>query len=635
MASRNCKWVHVQRDAHTNKARLIPETRKRGLRPNPDGTQKGTRSSTLNSTLSASQVSPAQIISLLKHCAEAEHQAQQTADALLKTCQERDALQLKLDNLAKTPNENHEKLVLLMHKLSVADTRIKSLEMLASSRGTGSMPVHREESMRDCVYEDQDPNTLVALDQNQTHQSHQMPGSVLDSLLKQSQLHSIHQSFPSPASSSRSSTFSETSSSSGGEEKLNRGRQSLPKQSPVTASRDPSSRPTSTKPFESSMYADKWSRNYTPQQRVPSFVRTQSPLSDLQRRIDEPRLVAPTSIYSAASRQNTPISSNFAAFEAAQRQSSSIMSVEHKRPLTFDATIQTDDVAPNSLFARNAVSNRRSMDNVDNSHATSTAHSKSEDSNPIPSSFSREEQSANPKPLKSALKKKQKHQEQQQASQYEDQHQHPQQHTRQLHPDHPDPAHPLHHSNSQSSQPSSQSNQSSFAGNSNSRHANSKPRKPINNHSGPTSSPPNILAGIDAFSVTSSIEALVPSDSSILFSNDTSMAMSLRDVVAQADALLLVEQKKRNKKFRSPKAPVAVWNHVRDEVLNVREQMRESGGESQVQVMNRQDMIEQVRQFEFGGLREMEKNVSAGVEKVSQEVEDVIFQMNSGLRLNK
>ncbi|KAJ3225656.1 hypothetical protein HDU78_010584 [Chytriomyces hyalinus] len=634
MASRNCKWVHVHRDAHTNKATLLPETRTRERRPSPDATLKGTRRSTLNSTLNASQVSPAQIISLLKHCAEAEHQAQQTADALLKTCQERDALQLKLDNLAKTPNENHEKLVLLTHKLSVADTRIKSLEMLTVSRGTASMPGYWAENVRDCSDEDPDPNTLVASDQNQTYQSHQMPASVLDSLLKQSQLHSIHQSFPSPASSSRSSTFSTTSSSSGGEGKLNRGRQRQPKQSRATASRDPSSRPGSAKPFESSMYADKWSRDYTPQQRVPSPVKTQSLLSDRQRRVLGPRPFAPTSIYSAVSRQNTPISSNFAAFEAAPRQSSSIMSVEHKRPLTFDATIQTDDVAPNSISTRNLKSNRGSMDNEDNSHATSTGHSISEDSNPIPSSFSREEQSANPKPLKSALKKNQKHQQQRQASQYEDQ-QPEWDSSAQHQPNHPHPAHPLHNSNVKISQQSLQSNQSSLAGNSNSRDTNSKPRKPNNNHAGPTSSPPNILAGIDAFSVTSSIEALVPSDSSILFSNDTSMAMSLRDVVAQADALLLIDQKKRNKKSRPPKTPEAVWNHVRDEVLNVREQMQESGAESRVQLMNRQDMIEQVRQLEFGGLREMEKNVSDGVEGVSQEVEDVIFQMNGGLRLNK
>ncbi|KAI8833688.1 hypothetical protein BJ741DRAFT_611922 [Chytriomyces cf. hyalinus JEL632] len=630
MASRNRKWVHVQRDPLTNKASLLQETRKRERRPSPDGTQKSTPSSTLNSTLNASQVSPAQITSLLKHCAEAEHQAQQTADTLLKTCQERDALQLKLDNLAKTPNENHEKLVLLTHKLSVADTRIKSLEMLASSRGTGSMPVYSEESMRDCTHEDQDPNTLVALDQNQTHQSHQMPGSVLDSLLKQSQLHSIHQSFPSPASSSRSSTFSATSSNSGGEGKPNRERQSLPKQSPATASRDPSSRPASAKPFESSIYANKWSRDYTPQKRAPSPVKTQSLLSDPQRRVHEPRPFAPASIYSAASRQNTPISSNFAAFEAAQRQSSSIMSVEHKRPLTFDATIQTDDVAPNSISIRNLKSNRGSMDIVDSSHATSIGHSISEDSDPIPSSFSREEQSTNPKPLKSALKKKQKHQEQQQVSQFEDQQAEGGSYV-QHQPNHFPTAHRLHHSNNlnaRSTQPSSQSNQSSFDGNSNSRHANSKPRKANNSHAGPTSSPTNIFAGIDAFSATSSIEALVPSDSSILFSNDTSMAMSLRDVVAQADALLLVEQKKRNKKSQPPKTPDAVWNHERDEVLNVREQVQESGAESHAQLMNRQAMIEQLQQLEFGGLRELQKNVSAGVEGVSQEVEDVIFQMN-------
>ncbi|KAJ3255595.1 hypothetical protein HDU77_003597, partial [Chytriomyces hyalinus] len=296
------------------------------------------------------------------------------------------------------------------------------------------------------------------------------------------------------------------------------------------------------------------------------------------------------------------------------------MSIEHKRPLTFDATIQTDDVAPNSISTRNLKSNRGSMNNEDNSHATSTGHSISEDSNPIPSSFSRE-QSANPKPLKSALKKNQKHQEQRQASQYEDQ-QPEWDSSAQHQPNHPHPAHPLDNSNVKISQQSLQSNQSSLAGNSNSRDTNSKPRKPNNNHAGPTSSPPNILAGIDAFSVTSSIEALVPSDSSILFSNDTSMAMSLRDVVAQADALLLIDQKKRNKISRPPKTPEAVWNHVRDEVLNVREQMQESGAESRVQLMNRQDMIEQVRQLEFGGLREMEKNVSDGVEGVSQEVED-------------
>ncbi|KAJ3398514.1 hypothetical protein HDU80_008817, partial [Chytriomyces hyalinus] len=511
--------------------------------------------------------------------------------------------------MAKIPNENHEKLVVLTHKLSVADARIKSLEMLTLSRGTASMPGYREENVRDSADEDQDPNTLVASDQNQTYQSHQMPASVLDSLLKQSQLHSIHQSFPSPASSSRSSTFSATSSSSGGEGKLNRGRQSQPKQSRATASHDPSSRPGSAKPFESSMYADKWSRDYTPQHCVPSPVKTQSLLSDRQRRVHERRPFASTSIYSAISRQNTPISSNFAAFEAARRQSSSIMSVEHKRPLTFDATIQTDDVAPNSISTRNLKSNRGSMDNEDNSHATSTGHSISEDSNPIPSSFSCEEQSANPKPLKSALKKNQKHQQQpqRQTSQYEDQ-QPEWDSSAQHQPNHPDPAHPLYNSKVKISLQSLQSNQSSLAGNSNSRDTNSKPRKPNNNHAGPTSSPPNILAGIDAFSVTSSIEALVPSDSSILFSNDTSMAMSLRDVVAQADALLLIDQKKRNKKSRPPKTPEAVWNHVRDEVLNAREQMQESGAESRVQLMNRQDMIEQVRQLEFGGLREMEKN---------------------------
>ncbi|KAI8611152.1 hypothetical protein BC830DRAFT_1142371 [Chytriomyces sp. MP71] len=472
-----------------------------------------------------SAIDATQVLNLLRHCASVHDQKDAVAMALANALTERDALQLKATSLSLDKNASDERVALLSRLLLEAESRIAALELVQKTdtlgfagldhsgaiTGTGGQggrpPPLTSPGEPSRLSEQEDPNTLV-------NSREEVP--VLQRLLNESKLHSIAPSFASPPSSS---TGSESS---------------LPQQNARASSRSHAVSPGAASFKSGGLYSDKWSRGYIPDTITSSrptrfqsgerpFVPIPLPSSSDLRRDRQPF------IESAFFEAQTHALSSFTPPNRSDQRTPETTSVNSPKPLTFDANIQTEyttetpvietgtpmkstsrrtrDMDTNTSFqafnptirvaASNRVNASTSFEQFPSTNSLDTSSFINHQGLPKEKSSSISANTATAtkpfaKPLKSVLKKLSSL---------------------------PVPSR---------MEPKSHSSPAI-------------PTKPESNTS--------ILSGLEGFSLSSaslsSVRKLLPADRSVLFSNDTSMCRSLREVVREVDAMVVVADLER------------------------------------------------------------------------------------------